>query len=131
MIVDLPAERIVTACAAETDHGATLARRHGVTPEMFWHPGHRRLFAAATSIELFGERQDRAERCAELAGVAADWARDLVDGTRPVHWDTSGSFARRVVTAAGHRARAAELLAELEHLGVTDPATLRPRDLAA
>ena len=98
---DRYAEEVVVGCAVATVHGAALAVER-LTPEDFYVPAMGRLLVAAADITEVVLEPDRIAACASRAEVPAEQVAALVAG-RAVMWDSSGSFARRVLDAARRR----------------------------
>ena len=97
------AEQTVAACAVASRRGAQLAAER-LKPQHFWHPKYRSLFEAAVALdEESGVTEEglasRERRVAAITGVPLPEIGRLVYD-RPVQWDTSGSYARRVARGA-------------------------------
>lgn len=98
---DRYAEQVVIGCAVSTVHGAALAVDRLAPTDFYW-PAHGRLLAAAGAITTVVAEADRIAASAGRAGVPEAQVAALV-ASRCVMWDTSGSFARRVIEAARRR----------------------------
>ena len=97
---DLESERAVIGCVVDHDESYQNARRI-VGADDFAFPAHRRLFAACERIVHLREPQERHRVVSDLADVALDDVRRLVD-VAPVLIDPS-PWARRVFAAAERR----------------------------
>lgn len=115
-IYDDEAEEVVAGCAVATPAGADMATVH-VQPEDFRNPVCRDLVLAADTCPDLTDTDERIEWCAERAGQYAAAVEALVV-RRPVMWDTAGTYAARVRTAAARRREAHDLIDQLEALGL-------------
>jgi hypothetical protein len=97
---DRTAEEVVVGCAAATIHGAALAGERLSAGDFYW-PRHGRLFAAALEVHASAE-EDRVRLCAAGADMPETAVAALLQ-RRPVMWDTTGYYARRVSDAARRR----------------------------
>lgn len=98
---DRRSEEVVVGCAVASAHGAALASEHLTEADLYW-PFHGRLFVAAIDITDLDSEVDRISVCAMRADVAESVVAAMVR-SRPVMFDTAGSYARRVVEAARRR----------------------------
>jgi len=95
------AEAAITGCAIASIRGADLAQRR-LRADDLWDPRLRRMFVAAVELEQIGE-EDRIPAVADATSIPEAEVARLVND-RPVMWDLSGGFARRVRDAASRRA---------------------------
>lgn len=98
---DAWAAEAVTACAVASPRGAALARAR-IEPDDLWDPRLIRIYRAALAVECV-EPDERISAVAAATAIPLADIERMVDD-RPVMWDTSGAFARRVVDAARRRA---------------------------
>lgn len=98
---DFAAEVAVAGCAVSNRHGAALAAAR-LSEDSFYWPRNGRLFTAAGAITEVGPEPDRIAACAAQADVPVAQVAALV-AARPIMWDATGSYARRVLEAARRR----------------------------
>lgn len=98
---DRAAEAIIVGCAVATVHGAALAGERLAATDFYW-PAHGHLFLAAVDLTDVDIEQDRIAVCAARAELDEAVVTALVR-SRSVMFDTTGSYARRVVEAARRR----------------------------
>lgn len=102
------AEEEVIGCAVATRHGAELAAER-LDVDDFYKPAHRRLFASAYELPD-GDEEDRLALAAAEAVVDQAEVRQICRA-RCAMFDTAGTFAQRVSSAADRR-RTMKTLAE-------------------
>lgn len=119
LITDQRAEKIVAAVACDSPYGAQLADVHGVTPRMFHSPPLGRLYGAAVALVDQMEHEARVSTLANDAGVPVEFVVNLVHpARRPVMFDESGAWARRVIDAAQRREKYEMHVVALADLGI-------------